>query len=88
MLKTLAAALIATSMIAGPVLAAQGTPGQAGETAPASKVHKGYHHVRHHGHHYVRHHVAKHKHYVAKHKHHLTTHKRHHGVIKAAKADR
>jgi Ni/Co efflux regulator RcnB len=71
MLKTLAAALIATAMIAGPVLAAQGTTGQAPATASAPKVHK-KHHVRHHMHHAKKHHVKKHygkKHHV-KHKHH------------------
>jgi hypothetical protein len=56
MLKTLAAALIATAMIAGPALAAQGTTGQAPGAEP--KVHK-THHMRHH----MRHHAMKHKHH-------------------------
>jgi len=62
MLKTLAAALIATAMIAGPALAAQGTTGQAPSAEP--KVHK-THHMRHHMRHHVRH-VTKHKHHMAK----------------------
>ena len=72
MLKTLAAALIATSLVAGPVLAAQGTTGQAPATASTPKEYK-KHHVRHHmRHHAKKHHVKKHygkKHHV-KHKHH------------------
>jgi hypothetical protein len=58
MLKTLAAALIATAMIAGPALAAQGTTtGQASGAEP--KMHK-THHMRHHVKHTMKH---KHKHH-------------------------
>ena len=91
MLKTLAAALIATSLVAGPVLAAQGTTGAAAsETAPAPKVHK-KHHVRHHAKHVVTHkkHVA-HKKHVVTHKKHVAkpTHHRVAKVSKVSKADR
>ena len=84
MLKTLAAALLATSLVAGPALAATG-----GTTAPAHKTHK--HHVRHHMHHHVKH-VVKHKKHHAM-KHHVVKHKKHHAhhmakVSKPSKADR
>jgi len=69
MLKTLAAALIATSVMAVPVLAAQGTKDQTPvATAPVAKVHT-KHVARHHVRHPVRH-VMKHKHHVVKTKHH------------------
>jgi len=92
MLKTLAAALIATSLVAGPVLAAQGTTGPAAsETAPAPKVHK-KHHVRHHARHNAKH-VVTHKKHVA-HKKHVVTHKKHvakpthHRVAKVSKTSK
>ena len=67
MLKTLAAALIATSMLAVPVLAAEGAKDA---VAPVTKLHK-KHYAHHHYRHHFRHHVTKHKHhYVAKVKHH------------------
>ena len=90
MLKTLAAALIATSLVAGPALAATG-----GTTAPAHKMHT-KHHVRHHMHHHVKHVVKHKKHHMVRHhavKHHTVKHKKHHAhhmakVSKPTKADR
>jgi Ni/Co efflux regulator RcnB len=79
MLKTLAAALIATSLVAGPVLAAQGTTGAAGETAPAPKLHK-KHHVRHHVPHHVKH--------VRHHMKHAVKHTKHHHMAKVAKTSK
>ena len=87
MLKTLVAALIATSLVAGPALAAKSTTTGAGETP---KVHT-KHHVRHHTHHHVKHVVKHKKHHMVK--HHAVKHKKHHvhhmaKVSKPQKADR